>query len=105
MSAVTSWMFTKLRSSFTQKPERNCLATIELVALSRRLLAASSVKGVTNSPTTRVIAATTNPAPATCAASCRIDRPEERMTVSSDWSDMRASANRVPMSAAAGSST
>ena len=63
MSAVTSWMFTKLRSSFTQKPERNSRATIELVALSRRLLAASSVKGVTNSPTARVAAATTRPAP------------------------------------------
>ena len=43
MSGVTSWMFTKLRSSFTQKPERNSRATIERVALSRSPLAASSV--------------------------------------------------------------
>ncbi len=105
MSAVTSWMFTKLRSSFTQKPDRNSRATIELVALRRRPFAASSVKGVTNSPSARVAAATTSPAPVTYPARRCMDRPEERITVSSDCSDMRASAKSVPMSAAAGSTT
>ena len=98
-------MFTKLRSSFTQKPDRNSRATIELVAFSRRLLAASSVYGVTNSPTASVDRATTRPAPTTWLASCTIDRPEERITVSSDCSDIRASAKSVPISAAAGRRT
>ena len=105
VSAVTSWMFTKLRSSFTQKPERNSRATMERVAFSRRLLAASSAKGATNSPVTSVRAATASPAAATCVASCAMERPEARITVSSDWSDIRASAKSVPMRPAAGSST
>jgi len=105
VSAVTSWMFTKLRSSFTQKPERNSRATIERVALRRNPFAASSVCGATHSPTTTVPAASTIPAPITCSASCASDSPEARSTVISDCSDMRARAKSVPMRPAAGSNT
>jgi hypothetical protein len=45
------------------------------------------------------------PVPPTCSASCPSDRPEARITVISDCSDMRARAKSVPMRPAAGSST
>jgi hypothetical protein len=54
VSGVTSWMFTKLRSSFTQKPERNSRATIERVAFSRSPWRPPRCSGVTSSPTTTV---------------------------------------------------
>ena len=78
---------------------------MELVAFRRRPFAASSVYGVTSSPNAAVRSAIARPATETCIASWRSERPDARITVISECSDMRARANSVPMSPAAGSST